>query len=164
MINECEHDITKIMLCDADFPSEYIGMKHPDDYKLQDLPVIPTFTINQRQGHSRLILRISWKVGEKYMPMSFIVDTGVCQPIFFCSSAMRAMEENGLLLLDDLQNDAVKIHCFDCSGDHKTYTVHYQITPNVYEPANIIGLRFLLRFGFHVGDGSFRFDQSFEYF
>ena len=51
----CEEDnVPSLLLCDADFPCEYVNMQHPEDYKLQDAPITPSFIVNQRRGHARL--------------------------------------------------------------------------------------------------------------
>ena len=142
-----------VMLCDADFPHEYVNMQHPEDYSLQDSPIVPSFVVNQRQGRARLIFRISWQTGSKFMPMSFIVDTGAVHPVYFGNVGMKMMEAHQLLLLDDLGNDVVKLR--DCS---------VQYTPKCYDPANIIGLRFLLRFGLVIEGSSFRFNEHFAHF
>ena len=155
-----QDEINPILLCAADFPQEYINMQHPEDYTIQDSPIKPTYVVTQRRGHARLIFRVSWKVGiGKFMPMSFIVDTGAIQPIYFGSRSLKLMERHGRLLLDDLQNDVVLLEGL---GGRK---VHYESTPKNYEPTNLIGLRFLLQFGLHiVGSQTFYFNVSFEYF
>jgi hypothetical protein len=146
--------------CAADFPSEYVNMQHPEDYSLQDKPIEPSFTVNQRQGRARLIFRISWRAGEKYMPMSFIIDTGAVHPIYFGDVGMRLMEEHQLLKFDDAGSDVVRLQLMDgteCS-------VNYRATPSENNPANVIGLRFLLRFGFVVDGSTFRFHEPFIWF
>ena len=140
----------------ADFPQEYVNMQHPEDYSLQDSPIVPSFVVNQRQGHARLIFRISWKTGSKFMPMSFIVDTGAVHPVYFGNVGMKMMEAHRLLLLDDLGNDVVKLR--------SDYSVQYKPTPKCYDPANIIGLRFLLRFGLVIEGSAFRFNEHFAHF
>ena len=155
MISVEEEESCHVMLCAADFPQEYVNMQHPDDYSLQDSPIVPSFVVNQRQGHARLIFRISWQTGSKFMPMSFIVDTGAVHPVYFGNVGMRLMEAHRLLLLDDLGTDVVKLR--DCS-------VQYKATPKCYDPANIIGLRFLLRFGLVLEGASFRFNEHFAHF
>lgn len=115
MIDEDEEEVqmrnvSGVHLCDADFPSEYVNMQHREDYTVEYSPITPSFIVNQRQGHARLIFRISWKTGNRFMPMSFIVDTGAVQPIYFGSVAMRIMEAHGLLLLEDNVNDVVELH------------------------------------------------------
>jgi len=149
-----------ILLHDIDFPPEYVNMKHPEDYQIQDKAINPTFVVVQRQGHARLIFRISWKIGGKFMPMSFIVDTGAVQPVYFSKVAMALMEAHGLLVVDDVDNDVVELH----KPDGSAKKVHYKATPSHYEPANLIGLRFILKFGLVVDGDSFRFSQPFDYF
>jgi hypothetical protein len=152
--------IPRALLCDADFPVAYADMKHPTDYTLQDEPFEPSFVVNQRQGHAKLIFRVCWEVQGKFMPMSFIVDTGAVHPIYFGSVGMRLMEAHQLLLLDELGNDVVTLR----RRDGTESSVQYKATPSEYGPANIIGLRFLLRFGLVMDGGAFRFSEPFAYF
>jgi hypothetical protein len=62
-------------------------MNHPEDYTIQDTPIEPSLVFNERNGHVRLVLRISWKTDSKYMPMTFIVDSGAMESIYFCKTA-----------------------------------------------------------------------------
>ena len=159
----CEEDeggASSVLLCDADFPCDYVNLRHPEDYELQDAPIAPSFIVNQRRGHARLILRISWRVGGKFMPMSFIVDTGAIHPIYLGTLGMRLMEAHGRLAVDELGNDIVKLH----RGDGRECSVHYEATPRAFDPANIIGLRFLLRFGLVIDGATFAFKESFDHF
>ena len=149
-----------VVLHDIDFPREYVNMKHPEDYQIQANAINPTFVVVQRQGHARLIFRISWKTGSKFMPMTFIVDTGAVQPVYFSKVAMALMEAHGLLVVDDVDNDVVELH----KPDGTVKKVHYKATPSHYEPANLIGLRFIMKFGLVVDGDSFRFNQPFDYF
>ena len=158
-IEEEDDNSNNMLICAADFPSEYVNMQHPDDYTLQDAPIQPSFTVNQRQGRARLIFRISWKTGNKYLPMSFIVNTGAVQPIYFGTVAMSQMEAHRLLFLDNAGSDIVKLHRPACEC-----SIHYRETPKVYDPINIIGLRFLLRFGIVMDGSTFRFNEHFLYF
>jgi hypothetical protein len=159
MISVDEEENINVMLCAADFPHEYVNMQHPEDYTLHDSPITPSFIVNQRQGHTRLIFRISWRAGSKFMPMSFIVDTGAVHPIYFGNVGMRMMEAHRLLFLDDLGNDVVKLQSpgTECS-------IHYKATPKCCDPANIVGLRFLLRFGLVLEASSFHFNEHFAHF
>ncbi len=147
------------LLHDIDFPREYVNMKHPEDYQIQAKAINPTFVVVQRQGHARLIFRISWKTGSKFMPMTFIVDTGAVQPMYFSKAARALMEAHGLLVLDDVDNDVVELH----QPDGTVKKVH-KATPSHYKPANLIGLRFIIKFGLVVDGDSFRFNQPFDYF
>jgi hypothetical protein len=152
--------IAAVLLHDIDFPREYVNMQHPEDYQIQTTPIKPTFVVNQRQGHARLIFRISWKIGSEFMPMSFIVDTGALQPVYFSKVASALMEAHGLLVVDDVDKDVVELH----KPDGSIKRVHYKATPNAYEPANLIGLRFIIKFGLIVEGDSFHFIQPFDYF
>jgi len=75
----------ELLLHDSDFPEHFKEMTHPDDYKEIPYP-LPLQTIFHRKAyHSRLILRISWKVGEgRFVPMSFVCDTGAPGFFYLC--------------------------------------------------------------------------------
>ena len=61
-----------------DFPSHFVNLTHPDDYKQLNSP-LPVDFINHRSGfHDRITLRISWRSKDVYISMSFIVDTRCC--------------------------------------------------------------------------------------
>ena len=92
--------------------------------------------------------------------MSFIVDTGAIQPIYFSKTALNAMESHGLLLIDDIGNDAVEIH----TPDDVSKKIHFTNTPKDYDPANLIGLRFIIKFGLMVEGNSFKFLRDFVHF
>ena len=151
---------TKTSIMDIGFPPEYVNMQHPDDYTIQDTPIIPSFVVIQRQGHARLMFRISWKTGSKFMPMSFIVETGAIKPVYFSKAAIALMEAHGLLLTEDFDNDVVELH----KPDGSSKKVSYRATPKAYGPINLIGLQFITRFGLTVEGTSFRFHQDFAYF
>ena len=148
------------LLHDIDFPRDYVNMQHPEDYQIQDKPIIPTCVVVQRQDHARLIFRISWKVGSKFMPMSFMVDTAAVQPVYFSKVALALMEAHSLLVVDDGGNDVVELH----KPDGSVKKVHYEATPEDYQPANLIGLKFIIQFGLLVEGDSFRFNHPFDHF
>lgn len=76
-----ENHVTEgdLLLCEADFPANYVHMAHPDDYKSMDTPLPITCLLHRKIGHWRLILRVSFRLmNGKYLPMSFVCDT--CAP------------------------------------------------------------------------------------
>ena len=125
-----------------DFPEHYVNMKHPQDYEITDTPIQPEFTVHNSGIHARLLLRMSWRSGTKYVPMSFIVDSGAPFPFYFSEAGSAIMRAHRLLISDDNGNQFVQVH----SPDGSTRNFQYMDTPSTFEPANLIGLRFLLRF------------------
>jgi hypothetical protein len=80
--------------------------------------------------------------------MSFIVDTGAPAPFYFSSVAMAKMQQHKLLHEDEDGNDFVLVQA------RKT---NYTQIPGAFEPANIIGLRFVTRVGMTVNSDTFTF-------
>ena len=125
-----------------DFPEHYVNMKHPQDYEVMDSAIQPELIVHNNGIHARLILRISWRAGTKYVPMSFIVDTGAPFPFYFSEPGSAIMRAHRLLISDDNGNQFVQVH----SPNGSTRNFQYLDTPTNFEPANLIGLRFLLCF------------------
>jgi len=65
----------ELQLTDADFPISYVNMAHPDDYKISSSPIDPDYIFHKEPHHNCLILRISWKTDDGFLPMSFVCDT-----------------------------------------------------------------------------------------
>jgi hypothetical protein len=134
-----------------DFPEHYVNMKHPEDYGIMDSAIRPEFIVHEVGIHSRLIIRISWRSGTKYVPMSFIVDTGVPFPFYFSETGSAIMRAHRLLISDENGNQFVQVHAPD--GSARKF--QYMDTPSHFEPANLIGLRFLLHFPMLMTPDSF---------
>ena len=94
------------------------------------------------------------------MPMSFMVDTAAVQPVYFSKVALALMEAHSLLVVDDGGNDVVELH----KPDGSVKKVHYEATPEDYQPANLNGLKFIIQFGLLVEGDSFRFNHPFDHF
>jgi hypothetical protein len=93
--------------------------------------------------------------------MSFIVDTGAPFPFYFSASGMAIMRAHRLLVEDDNGNSVVAVK----RADGTRWQAQYLDTPTAFEPANLIGLRFILRFPITVVDGDqFTFQGIGEYF
>ena len=125
-----------------DFPEHYVNLKHPQDYEIMDSAIQPEFIVHNNGIHARLFFRISWRTGTKYVPMSFIVDTAAPFPFYFSESGSAIMRAHRLMVSDDNGNQFVQVH----SPDGSTCNFQYMDTPTNFEPVNLVGLRFLLRF------------------
>ena len=109
-----------VLLVDADFPENFKNMAHVDDYKLLEAPLVPEFIYHQRTGHSRLILRISFFVGhKKYLPMSFIIDTGNPIGFVFSPTAHKLLGHYNRLKGDEVNTEYVNV----LEGLHSRQTV-----------------------------------------
>ena len=160
MLTTCDQQ-ESVLLDPYDFPEGYVEMQHPEDYIPTRTPVTPTFVFNNRCGRARLILRVSFKTDDNwFIPMSFIVDTGGTEPFYFSKKAKATLDAHGLLLLDDLQTDCVRVHL----RDGPVMMVHYVDQVERYEPTNLIGLRLISRLGLVVSGKSFSFQEKFDFF
>ena len=78
------------------------------------------FIYHQRTGHSRLILRISFFVGhKKYLPMSFIIDTGNPIGFVFSPTAHKLLGHYNRLKGDEVNTEYVNV----LEGLHSRQTV-----------------------------------------
>lgn len=87
-----------------DFPEHYLNMKHPQDYEIMDSAIQPESIVHMNGIHARLILRISWRSGAKYVPMSFIVVSGAPFPFYFSEAGGAIMRAHSLLVEDENGN------------------------------------------------------------
>jgi hypothetical protein len=141
-----------------DFPPNFLQtMQHPDDYQPQSSPITPEYILHRNGIHSRLIFRISFYSSsiDKYIPMSFIVDTGAPAPFYFGSVALSCLQAHGLLHEDEDGNDFLSI---------QQRKINYSCTPSAFQPVNIIGLRFVSRVGMSIDATSFKFIDVPEHF
>jgi hypothetical protein len=138
MIDSTDVSAADLLLQDADFPDNYVDMQHPDDYKLVDsalVEYIPHFSGH----HNRLIIRVCWKVNDKYMPMSFVCDTGAPMGLYLSEKALSLLMRHGRVIEDETGNEYAEI-----SGVGKAAV---EPTPPGHAPANIMGLRLLVKLG-----------------
>jgi hypothetical protein len=150
-----------ILLCDQDFPANYINMHHKDDYKIHNKP-IKNFFIHKSPAntHYRLIARISWKINSNtYIPMSFICDTGAPKHLYLSNDAITCLTDNSLIKIDDLGDPILKLH----SSKETSFLSRFEETPKIHQNANIIGLRVLIKLGLCLKTDIFSFNENFEY-
>jgi hypothetical protein len=132
-----------ILLSDADFPRNYVNWAHPDDYIPIDKPFKPEYTYHHSTSykHYRLLMRVCFELSEskKFLPMSFVLDTGLPKPLYLSEKAMSIFTSNGLLKLDKkMQLQYIKI-----------YDRNYVVEPIPYQHrwANLMGLPLLMKMG-----------------
>src|SRR5690348_13937626 len=108
MITEDEITDSELLLQEADFLKYYKDMAHPNDYKIMDKPIEKEFIFHQYGHHNRLIHRISWKINNGFIPMSFVCNTGSPMYFYLCPKAIKMLKENGRIKEDDLQSNYVE--------------------------------------------------------
>jgi len=154
MIDETNSANDELLLHNTDFPSNFVNMAHPDDYKILDKPIIPEYIYNDKSHHYRLIFRISWKLGEnKYVPMSFVCDTGAPMFFYICEKAQNILQNR--ICNDELGNQFFQM------PDGSKAAIHE--TPSNHQPANIIGLRILKKLELFLSESGFKFNKCPEY-
>lgn len=152
MMNSTEVSAADMLLQDADFPDNYVNMQHPDDYFVVSKPFveyIPHFS-----GHNnRLIVRVCWKGNNtEFVPMSFVCDTGAPMGLYLSTKATNLLRSIKRVVEDETGNEYVEI----C----KIGKASIEPTPPGYAPANIIGLRVIMKLGLNVGSGTFTFNNK----
>ena len=60
-----------------DFPCYYIEKKNTDDFKIIENSIQYETIFHKKFYHNRLILRISITVKNRFIPISFICNTGI---------------------------------------------------------------------------------------
>ncbi len=147
------------MLVSQDFPNYYVNMKHPEDYISVKNPIPLECIVHSCEKHVRVIMRISWKIkDEGFLPMSFILDTGAVSDIYLSKEGLAAFEKYNLILRDGRDSRFVRVQI----GKYNDQLAKCFIedTPENYEPANLIGLKLLLRLGLHLNNkAGFEFDH-----
>jgi hypothetical protein len=153
MMDTTEIAAAELLLQDADFPDNYINMQHPDDYSVLKQPFIEYIT-NTYAHHYRLIIRACWKLSEdEYMPMSFVCDTGAPTALYLSEKAYKILSKHRRVLEDDAGNVYANI----CG----TGPAAVEPTPPGHAPANIIGLKLLLRLGLDLDPDKSMYNSSF---
>lgn len=157
MIEDTDASQGDLLLCEADFPPNYVNMKHPEDGKVTETPITPEFIRHKRPHHHRLVLRASFKLpnNNKFVAFSFVCDTGVPGSFYLAPFADKILEDGGRSLEDEAGNTYLTVL------DKPAAT---QETPRSHQPANVIGLSMLEKLGLSVYPGGFSFEKKFEYF
>lgn len=139
MMDATEVAAAEMLLQDADFPGNYVEMQHPDDCSIVSKPFVEYIT-NSYAHHYRLIVRVCWKFDEtKYMPMSFVCDTGAPTALYLSEKAYNILTIQRRVLEDDAGN----VYASIC----KVGAAAVEPTPPGHAPANIIGLKLLMKLG-----------------
>ncbi len=126
-----------LLLQNADFPDNFINMQHHDDYKIVSEPFVEY--ISHFVGHhNRLIVRACWKVGsDAYVPVSFVCDTGAPMGLYLSDKASNTLRSFDRIIEDEAGNEYADVH--------RAGKTAVQPTPPGHAPANIMGLRLLVK-------------------
>ena len=89
--------------------------------------------------------------------MSFILDTGAMSDVFLSKEGLAALDKYKLSRRDGRDNRFARLR-FGKKNDQQMKCL-IEKTPEYFEPANLIGLKLLLRLGLHLNKPSFEFDH-----
>lgn len=150
----------ELLLSNEDFPTNYVNFAHPEDYIISNQPIQPEKIFHQYKfRHPRLLLRVSWKIGEnEFFPISFVLDTGAPKIYLNATVFQHFTQRNIIHIVEDMGVMFVKLF------DHN-YIV--EETPLGHAPANIIGLKTLCHLGLQLTatpSFGFTFQQDFQFF
>jgi hypothetical protein len=73
--------------------------------------------------------------------------------MYLCKKATAVLDAHGRLCADDAGNPFVAIG----RSNGSSYKAAFQDTPSRFEPANLVGLCFISKFGLSVSESSFAF-------
>lgn len=148
----------ELMLTKQDFPSHYVDMAHPMDYHPKEHPLQPElFYHNGLGSHFRLLLRASVALSDKsFLPMTFVCNTAFPGGFYFSERAMGILSNSDTNRMKEHDLGSVYLQ----TGDGKFAVTD---TPQRYQPANVLGLRVLEKYGLVVSDTP-HFGTPFEYF
>lgn len=135
-----------ILLCDADFPDHFVNWAHPEDYIAVDKAFKPEYIYHHSNGykHSKLLMRTCFELSKskKFLPMTFVLDTGVSKPLYLSEKALSFFDKEGLLKVDtDLMVGYTTIF---------GRNVLTESLPSQHRGANVVGLPLLMRKGLQL--------------
>lgn len=135
-------------------------MAHLEDYTVQKQPITPVLTYHCRGPHRRLLLRISWRCAEdKYIPMTFLCDTGAPLGIYLSERAVELLVDEDLLH----EGDTGIVHVM-LGADQECFPAQVQDTPLNYGQSNLIGLPVLMKLGLTLSPDGFAFKKQLNHF
>ena len=92
--------------------------------------------------------------------MSFLIDTGAVGCLYFSEEAMKAMIGNNLIIR--ASEEIVRVRFGPNNG--KIMKAAVQTTPKTFEPANIMGLKMLLKLGLRAYGSNWCFEEPVSFF
>lgn len=142
MLDGGQNNHGHLLLGDDDYPDNYVNKAHPNDYQTTTMPITAEYIFHKKSHFNRLIFRISWKIAEnKYVPISFICNTGCPMFLYLSSDARKAIKMR--ILEDDVQNEYVEIN------GKKTPIAN---SPSEHGETNIMGLMMCARLGLTINE------------
>ncbi len=146
-----------------DFPMNFVNCRHPQDYQPFGAPMDPECIV-AKGVYYRLILRVSWKVEETFVPMSFIVETRLSSGFYFSDVAYSILSDSKRLKYSE--EHCYKVVSVHYGSENSTMLMAALRSPEGLENVNFIGANALMRFGLKLGDpeGGFSFQKNISWF
>jgi hypothetical protein len=152
ILNESQVNANDFRLYEADYPSYFQDMLHPDDLKTIKNPTCPQFIRHHKSGHHRLLFRICFQLADSnFVPMTFLCNTGLPSHFYFSPEAFQVLEEGGRILEDELES-------YVLIENEKIAAKKSPISQN------IMGLLMLERLGLNLSVNKYSFSDSPEFF
>jgi hypothetical protein len=150
-----------ILLHDYDFPTHYKKMAHPEDYIETVEPVLDIiYYSRQAPTNERILARVSWKLdNNKYLPMTFVCDTGACSHFYLSEQAMTLLQAAKRLYVNEVEDLQATVSI----GINRYVMTRIERTPGIYQNANVIGLRMLKKLGLTLTEEQVNFSKEFRY-
>lgn len=107
-------------------------------------------------------IKISWRCGDgKYLPLTFLVDTGAVADFLITQNTMDILEAHGVLGGTKKDRTVEIVH----ETLETPYIAECRLAPKSMSNVNLIGLKFILKFGFElIDDERWRFGVDFTCF
>lgn len=129
---------------------------------MTSMPIPVQQTIIKKDNSFRYYMKISWRCGDgRYLPLTFLVDTGAVGDFFFTKDAMATLEAHGVL------EGTPKLRTVEI--DHNSlenpHVAECKLTPKSLGDINLIGLKFVQKFGLVlIDEDHWRFGVEFTCF
>ena len=150
MFDETAND--EILLRYKNYPSKYVNKAHTEYYVYHDDHIRELlFNIN---GHcTRLLIRVSYKLNEKYVPITCIYDTEAPIVLYLSQKARNILRER--IKCDEINNEYMSIFINITLIKMGVKSTHSYIG----EESNLIELSLLNLLGLSIDNGAFELNN-----
>jgi len=142
-----ENTDNEMLLCEENFPSYYVNKAHPTDYIIYDNPV-RELIFHKNSSYSRLLVRASFKLNNKYIPITFICDTGAPKFLYLNKKSKKLLQNR--INTDCLQNEYMIVNI-----NNRNVRIGVSEPPTIHSEVNIFGLLLLELLGFTLNMNTF---------
>lgn len=145
----------ELLLHDENFPSHYINKQHPQDYLISEIPIKELF-YHKTSFYSRLFVRLSFKIDDKFIPISCICDTGAPKFLYLTQKARNVLKKR--IKQDELLNEYMEINLNNIS-----MKIGLSEPLTTFNDVNIIGILLLEKLGLIFNSSSFELTNLGEF-